>query len=92
MRMGLLSAAAIAVHNFSGLAEPLGALVAWVLLGGLVSASLKGALLASVAGVMVFISLDELLPTAREYGEPHLALYGLVAGMAVMAASLVAMA
>jgi ZIP family zinc transporter len=76
----------------SGLAEPLGALVAWVLLGGLVSPALKGALLASVAGVMVFISLDELLPTAREYGEPHLALYGLIAGMAVMAASLVAMA
>ena len=63
-----------------------------MLLGGLVSAALKGALLAAVAGVMVFISLDELLPTAREYGEPHLALYGLIAGMAVMAASLVAMA
>jgi ZIP family zinc transporter len=37
---------------------------------------------------MVFISLDELLPAAREYGEGHLAIYGLVAGMAVMAASL----
>jgi len=37
---------------------------------------------------MVFISLDELLPTAREYGEPHLATYGLMTGMAVMAASI----
>jgi ZIP family zinc transporter len=37
---------------------------------------------------MVFISLDELLPTAREYGEHHLAAYGLVAGMMVMALSL----
>jgi ZIP family zinc transporter len=41
-----------------------------------------------VAGIMVFISLDELLPTAREYGEHHLAIYGLVAGMIVMAISL----
>jgi ZIP family zinc transporter len=37
---------------------------------------------------MVFISLDELLPAAREYGQPHLSAYGLVAGMAVMALSL----
>jgi ZIP family zinc transporter len=144
MRMGLLSAAAIALHNFpegiatfvaaldnprlgasiaaavaihnipegiavavpvfyatgsrvrafswsflSGLSEPLGALVAWWLLGGLAGATLRGVLFAGVAGVMVFISLDELLPTAREYGEHHLAVYGLVSGMAVMAVSLV---
>jgi len=37
---------------------------------------------------MVFISLDELLPTAQEYGEHHIAMYGVVAGMAVMALSL----
>jgi ZIP family zinc transporter len=48
-----------------------------------------GVLFASVAGIMVFISLDELLPSAREYGEHHLSIYGLVAGMAVMAVSLV---
>ncbi|MCH8121268.1 MAG: zinc transporter ZupT, partial [Planctomycetes bacterium] len=47
-----------------------------------------GIVFASVAGIMVFISLDELLPTAREYGQHHLAAYGLVAGMAVMALSL----
>ncbi|NLE20408.1 MAG: zinc transporter ZupT, partial [Clostridiales bacterium] len=40
------------------------------------------------AGIMVFISLDELLPSARIYGEHHLSMYGLVAGMAVMAVSL----
>lgn len=38
---------------------------------------------------MVFISLDELLPTAREYGQPHSAIYGLIAGMMVMAVSLI---
>jgi len=43
----------------------------------------------SVAGIMVFISLDELLPTAEKYGEHHISIYGLVSGMAVMAVSLV---
>ena len=43
---------------------------------------------AAVAGIMVFISLDELLPSAREYGEHHLSIYGLTAGMVVMALSL----
>ena len=47
-----------------------------------------GLLFASVAGIMVFISLDELLPAAREFGEHHLSMYGLIAGMVVMAISL----
>ena len=47
-----------------------------------------GIIYAVVAGIMVFISLDELLPTAQEYGEHHIAIYGLVAGMAAMAISL----
>jgi ZIP family zinc transporter len=47
-----------------------------------------GLLFAGVAGIMVFISLDELLPTAEKYGEHHLSIYGLVSGMAVMAISL----
>jgi ZIP family zinc transporter len=42
-----------------------------------------------VAGIMVYISLDELLPTAEKYGEHHLAIYGMVAGMMVMATSLI---
>jgi ZIP family zinc transporter len=47
-----------------------------------------GILFAGVAGIMVFISLDELLPSAQKYGEHHLSIYGLVLGMAVMALSL----
>jgi len=47
-----------------------------------------GVLFAGVAGIMVFISLDELLPAAEEYGEHHLSIYGLIAGMGVMAISL----
>lgn len=116
-RVGASIAAAVAIHNIpegiavavpvfyatgsrarafswsflSGLSEPLGALVAWWLLGGLAGPTLRGVLFAAVAGVMVFISFDELLPTAREYGEHHVALYGLVSGMAVMAVSLALM-
>lgn len=72
----------------SGLSEPLGALLGYLFLMPILSEELFGIMFALVAGIMVFISLDELLPTAREYGEPHLTTYGLVAGMAVMAVSL----
>lgn len=73
----------------SGLAEPVGALIGYVLLMPFITPVVFGYLFGAVAGIMVFISLDELLPTAEEYGEHHNAIYGLVAGMAVMAVSLV---
>jgi len=72
----------------SGLAEPLGALIGYVLLMPYLTPTVMGIVFAIVAGIMVFISLDELLPSAREYGEHHLAIYGLVSGMMVMAVSL----
>ena len=72
----------------SGLAEPVGALFGYLILKPFLDETLIGILFASVAGIMVFISLDELLPTAQEYGEHHSAIYGLIAGMAVMAISL----
>lgn len=76
----------------SGLAEPVGALLAWVVLAPFLSPMLMNIVFAVVAGIMVFISLDELLPAAREYGENHISLYGLVTGMAIMALSLVLLA
>ena len=72
----------------SGLAEPLGALVGYLLLLPLMSDAVFGVIFAAGAGIMVFISFDELLPAAREYGEHHLSIYGLISGMAVMAVSL----
>ena len=66
----------------------MGALVGWLVLRPFMSDAVFGILFAGVAGIMVFISFDELLPAAREYGENHLALYGLIGGMAVMAVSL----
>jgi ZIP family zinc transporter len=72
----------------SGLAEPVGAIIGYLVLFSFFNDLVFGILFASVAGIMVFISLDELLPAAREYGESHLAIYGLVGGMGVMAVSL----
>lgn len=75
----------------SGLAEPAGALIGWLILMPVMNDVAFGLIFASVAGIMVFISFDELLPAAREYGEHHLSIYGLIAGMAVMAVSLLVM-
>lgn len=72
----------------SGLAEPLGALVGFLLLMPLFTPGVFGILFSGVAGIMVYISLDELLPAAEQYGEHHLCVDGLIAGMAVMALSL----
>jgi ZIP family zinc transporter len=72
----------------SGLAEPVGAVIGYLFLRPFFNDIVFGVLFAMVAGIMVFISVDELLPTAREYGEAHLSVYGLVGGMAVMAVSL----
>lgn len=73
----------------SGLAEPLGALLAFLVLMPFLNDVVLGAVVAAVAGIMVYISIDELLPAAREYGEPHISIYGMVLGMMIMAASLV---
>lgn len=72
----------------SGIAEPIGALLGFLILRPFLSETLFGILFAGVAGIMVFISLDELLPAAREYGDTHLSIYGVVAGMGLMALSL----
>ena len=72
----------------SGVAEPVGALIGYFILLNFFSDFIFGVLFAGVAGIMVFISLDELLPAAQKYGEHHLSIYGLILGMAVMALSL----
>jgi ZIP family zinc transporter len=79
---------AFTLSFLSGLSEPVGALVGYTLLYAFFNDVVFGILFASVAGIMVFISLDQLLPTAEKYGEHHLAIYGVVVGMVVMALSL----
>jgi len=82
----------------SGLAEPVGAGIAYIAIrlivggsDGVIPPQLMGILFGGVAGIMVYISLDELLPTSRAYGKGHDSLFGLVGGMAVMAISLLLM-
>ncbi|MCH4887597.1 zinc transporter ZupT [Acidaminobacter sp. JC074] len=73
----------------SGLSEPVGAIIGYFILRTFMTDTTFGIIFAGVAGIMVYISLDELLPTAEKYGEHHIAIWGLIAGMAVMASSLV---
>ncbi len=112
--MGVSIAVAIAIHNIpegisvsvpiyyatgsrkkafylsflSGVSEPIGALIGYGVLRPFMNPTTFGLLFAAVAGIMVFISLDELLPTARKYCSGHNAVYGLIGGMGVMALSL----
>ncbi|MFA6807324.1 MAG: zinc transporter ZupT, partial [Bacteroidales bacterium] len=114
-QLGIAIAVAIAIHNIpegiavsipiyqatgnkkkafwfsflTGLAEPIGAIIAYLILMPFLSHTLLACIFALVAGIMVFISLDELLPAAREYGEHHISIYGLISGMAIMAISLI---
>jgi ZIP family zinc transporter len=76
------------ISFFSGIAEPVGAVIGYFVLAWIFADAVIGFSLAYVAGIMIFISLDQLLPTARAYGEHHLEVYGLVSGMAVMGVSL----
>jgi ZIP family zinc transporter len=89
---------AFAWSLLSGLAEPLGAVAAYGALlfffggdAGIMPIQVMGIMFTAVAGIMVFISLDELLPASRAYGRGHDSIYGLLAGMAIMALSLLMM-
>ena len=86
---------AFAYSVLSGLAEPVGAVVAYLALrlflqgeSGAIPSQVMGVLFAGVAGIMVYISLDELIPTSRAYGKGHDSLFGIMGGMMVMALSL----
>ena len=72
----------------SGFAEPAGALIAYFFLMQYQTPAINGMVLAAVAGIMVFVSLDELLPTAEKYGKHHVSISGVVVGMLTMGLSL----
>lgn len=72
----------------SGLAEPVGAVCGYFLLLPFLSEALMGFVFGMISGIMIFISIDELLPAAEEYGKHHIAIYGLIGGMGIMAVSL----
>lgn len=73
----------------SGLAEPIGALLGYSIIAPYLGAKVYGTVFGLIAGIMVYLALDELLPTAKRYAQGHETVYGLVSGMAVLSASLV---
>lgn len=68
----------------SGIAEPVGALLAFLILRPFISDLLLGGVFALVAGIMVYIALEELVPSSRQYGQDRLALLATLAGVVVM--------
>jgi len=72
----------------SGISEPVGAIIGYLILLPFLTPAVLAAVLAFIAGVMIYISLDELLPVAHRYGHGHLVIAGIVLGMLVMAVSL----
>jgi ZIP family zinc transporter len=80
---------AFAASLLSGLAEPIGAALGYFLLSGSLNHATFGWVFGLIAGVMVFLALDELLPAAKRYAQGHETVYGLVAGMMTLALSLV---
>ena len=72
----------------SGIAEPVGALIGYIILRPFLNDIVMGMIFSAVGGIMIYISLDELLPAAKRYGKPAIAKIGLVLGMLVMAISL----
>lgn len=76
------------VSFFSGITEPLGAIIGFLLLRPFFNDTIFGILFGAIAGIMVFISLEELLPMAREYEKSKVTIIGVITGMAVIALSL----
>ena len=75
---------AVGYATLSGIAEPLGGVLGYLVLRSVLTPSLLACVLALVAGIMVYISLDELLPTAESYGQHHIAIIGVISGMVFM--------
>jgi ZIP family zinc transporter len=77
------------LYSFAaGLAEPVGAIIGYAFLFNFLTPTVIYTLLAFAAGIMVYISLDELLPMAHLYGKEHFVIIGVVAGMVIMAVSI----
>lgn len=76
----------------SGMAEPVGAVVGFFIIKLIIPEYAVATMLSMTAGVMVYLAIDELLPTAKEYENGHETIIGFVLGMALMALSLVLLA
>jgi ZIP family zinc transporter len=73
----------------SGMSEPLGAILTWLVLWPFINDYFLSAMLGAVGGIMIYISLDELLPASQSLGKEHISILGIISGMFVMAISLI---
>lgn len=72
----------------SAIAEPIGAFAGYFVLSPFIGPHVFGAVFGAIAGAMVYLSLDELIPTAKRYAQGHETIYGIVSGMGIIALSL----
>ena len=72
----------------SGMSEPLGAIITWLILFPFINVFVLNAMLGAVGGIMVYISLDELLPISRALAKEHYSIIGIITGMFIMSMSL----
>lgn len=79
---------AFLISFLSGITEPLGAIVGYLLLRPFFNDTVFGMLFSAIAGIMVFISLEELIPMAHEYEKSKITIIGVIIGMIIMAVSL----
>ncbi len=79
---------AFLVSFFSGITEPLGAIIGFLILRPFFNDTIFGILFGAIAGIMVFISIEELLPMAREYEKSKVTIIGTILGMGIIALSL----
>ena len=79
---------AFLVSFFSGITEPLGAIIGYLILRPFFNDAVFGVLFGVIAGIMIFISIEELLPMAREYEKSKVTIIGTILGMAIIAVSL----
>ncbi|MCC8160727.1 MAG: zinc transporter ZupT [Oscillospiraceae bacterium] len=79
---------AFIISFFSGITEPIGAVIGYLILRPFFNDAVFGILFGAIAGIMIFISIEELLPMAREYEKSKVTIIGVILGMAVIALSL----
>lgn len=80
---------AVLATFISAIAEPIGALLGYIVLAPFIGPAVYGGVFGVIAGAMVYLALDELLPTAKRYAKGHETVYGIISGMAIIALSLV---
>ena len=80
---------AILYSFVSGISEPIGGLIGVLLLKTIMPEQAVGFMTAAVAGIMVYLSFDTLLPLSREYGENHHVIIGIITGMLIMSLGLI---